>query len=152
MIPFIKRKKKFFTEEEHQKILQSIRQAEKETSGEIRVFIESKCSYVDALDRAKEIFEKLNMHHTAERNAVLIYVAVKHHQLAIYGDDNIHKKVGGEYWKKMMNRMEYHFRRSDYAEGIRQTITEVGKDLQKYFPHHKYIDKNELPDDIVSGS
>lgn len=152
MIPFLKRKKKFFTEEEHQKILQAIKHAEKDSSGEIRVFIESKCSYVDALDRAKEVFEKLNMQRTQERNAVLIYVAVKHHQLAVLGDEGIHKKVGNEYWEKIMKRMEYHFERKDYAEGICQIISELGKDLQKYFPYHKYTDKNELPDDIISGS
>ncbi|HWC55324.1 MAG TPA: TPM domain-containing protein, partial [Chitinophagaceae bacterium] len=105
MFSILKKRNKFFTEEEHQKILQAIQHAEKETSGEIRVFVESKCSYMDALDRAKEIFEKLNMQNTAERNAVLIYVAVKHHQLAIFGDEAIHKKVGKGYWSKLVTQM-----------------------------------------------
>ncbi|HVT85579.1 MAG TPA: TPM domain-containing protein [Chitinophagaceae bacterium] len=145
------RKNRFFTEEEQQQILQAIQQAEKETSGEIRVFVESKCSYMDALDRAKEIFSRLNMQDTTERNAVLIYVAVKHHQLAIFGDEAIHKKVGNDYWGRLVKQMVHHFHKNNIAEGIRLTIMELGHDLQKHFPHHKYIDKNELPDDIVFG-
>lgn len=152
MFSVFRKKNKFFTEAEHQQILQAIQQAEKETSGEIRVFVESKCSYMDALDRAKEIFQRLNMHTTTERNAVLIYVAVKHHQLAILGDEGIYKKVGKEYWNRLVKQMIHHFHKNDFVEGIRLSISEIGQDLQKHFPHHKYIDKNELPDDIVFGS
>lgn len=146
-----RKKNKFFTAEENQHIVEAIQQAEKETSGEIRVYVENKCSYMDALDRAKEIFSKLNMHNTTERNAVLIYIALKHRQLAIFGDEAIHKKVGDEYWTRMVKHMISHFDKKSFAEGIRQTVLEIGQDLQKHFPHHKYTDKNELPDDIVFG-
>ncbi|MBS1921561.1 MAG: TPM domain-containing protein [Bacteroidetes bacterium] len=149
---FIFRKnKEFISPEEKQRILEAIQQAEKETSGEIRVFIESKCSYVDALDRAKEMFHHLNMQNTKERNAVLIYLAVKHHQLAIFGDEGIHKKVSTEYWNKLVKQMIHHFHHNNFAEGIRLAIMELGQDLKKYFPYDKNNDKNELPDDIVYG-
>lgn len=144
-------KKEFFKPEEKQLIVEAIQQAEKQTSGEIRVFVESKCSYMDALDRAAEIFSKMQMQNTAERNAVLIYVAVKDRQLAIFGDEGIHKKVGNEYWSRLVKQMISHFDKNNFAEGIRHCVSEVGKDLQKHFPHHKYTDKNELPDDIVFG-
>jgi uncharacterized membrane protein len=152
MFSVFRKKNKFFTEAEHQQILQAIQQAEKETSGEIRVFVESKCSYMDALDRAEEIFHRLNMHNTTERNAVLIYVAVKHHQVAIFGDEGIYKKVGHDYWNRQVKQMVHHFRKNNFVEGIRLTVLDIGQDLQKHFPHHKYIDKNELPDDIVFGN
>src|SRR5262245_58206042 len=97
MFSFTK-KNKFFTAEENRHIVEAIQQTEKSTSGEIRVFVESKCSYMDALDRAKEIFSKIEMQKTTDRNAVLIYVAVKDRQLAIFGDEGIHAKVGDEYW------------------------------------------------------
>lgn len=151
MFSAFRKKDKFFTKEEHQQILQAIHHAEKETSGEVRVYVESKCSYMDALDRAKEIFEKLKMYNTSEKNAVLIYVAVKDHQLAIFGDDGIHKKVGTDYWNRLVKQMTHHFHGNNFAEGIRQSIFEIGQDLQKYFPYHKYNDKNELPDDIEFG-
>ena len=94
LFPWTKQKN-FFTEEEQKLIAEAIRNAERRTSGEIRVFVESRCSYVNPLDRAVEIFISLKMDQTAERNAVLLYVATKDRQLAIFGDEGIHKKVGG---------------------------------------------------------
>jgi uncharacterized membrane protein len=151
MFSFPGKKKKFFTAEENQRIVEAIQQAEKNTSGEVRVFVESKCSYMDAIDRATEVFFKLQMQNTAERNAVLVYIAIKDRQLAIFGDEGIHKKVGNEYWSRLVKHMISHFSKNNFAEGIRQSIVEIGQDLQKHFPHHKYTDKNELPDDIVFG-
>lgn len=151
MFSFFRRKNKFLTEEEYRQILQAIQLAEKETSGEVRVYVESKCSFMDALDRAKEVFDKLKMQNTTERNAVLIYVAVRHHQLAIFGDEGIHKKVGTEYWNRLVKQMIDHFHGKNFAEGIRQSIFEIGQDLKKYFPYHNNSDKNELPDDIQFG-
>ncbi len=151
MFSLFRKKNKFITAEENQRIVEAIQQAEQQTSGEVRVFIESKCSYMDAIDRAAEIFSKLQMQKTAERNAVLIYVAMKDRQLAIFGDEAIHKKVGNEYWGRLVKHMISHFSKNNFAEGLRTSIIEIGQDLQKHFPHHKYTDKNELPDDIVFG-
>lgn len=151
MFSVFRKKNKFFTAEENQRIVEAIHEAEKQTSGEIRVFVESKCSYMDAIDRAAELFSKMQMQNTSERNAVLIYIAVKDRQLAIFGDEGIHKKVGNEYWNRLVKHMITHFSKNNFAEGIRHSITEIGQDLQKNFPHHKYTDKNELPDDIVFG-
>lgn len=151
MFRFPRKKNKFFTEEEYRLIVQAIKEAEHQTSGEVRVFVESKCSYMDAVDRAAEIFLRLQMHKTAERNGVLVYIAVKDRQLAIFGDEAIHKKVGKEYWDRLVKQMISHFDKNNFADGIRHTVLEIGKDLQKHFPHHKYTDKNELPDDIEFG-
>ncbi|MDP9229682.1 MAG: TPM domain-containing protein [Bacteroidota bacterium] len=145
------KKKEFFSEEEKQFIAEAIRNAERRTSGEIRVFVESKCSFVDPLDRALEIFTRLKMDQTSERNAVLIYVAVKDRQLAIYGEEGIHQKVGKEFWNKEVARMIHAFNQNNYAEGIKQCVTEVGEALCKHFPYNASTDKNELPDDIVFG-
>lgn len=150
MFPIL-RKKKFFTDEENKHIVQAIQQAEKETSGEIRVFVESKCSYMDALDRAAEVFWSLQMQNTTDRNAVLVYMAVKDRQLAIFGDQGIHQKVGDEYWNKQLKQIILHFNKRNFAEGIRQCVLEVGEALKNHFPYNKDADKNELPDDIVFG-
>ena len=79
---FKKKAEDYFAPHEKQVIVDAIKQAEKQTSGEVRVFIESKCEYVNAIDRAKELFGQLDMHKTEERNAVIVYVALKHHQVA----------------------------------------------------------------------
>src|SRR5436190_6528657 len=149
LFPFAK--KQFFSPEERQRIVEAIKQAEQQTSGEIRVFVESRCSYMDALDRALEIFSKEQMQNTVDRNAVLIYLAIKDRQLAVFGDEGIHKKVGNEYWNKQVQQMITHFNKENFAEGVRQCVLEVGEVLKDHFPYNKDTDKNELPDDIIFG-
>ena len=151
MFPFLRKKKSFFTEEETSRVVNAIQDAEKQTSGEIRVFVESKCSYMDALDRAVEVFSKMQMQKTADRNGVLVYMAVKDRQLAIFGDEGIHKKVGNEYWNKEVEKMISHFNKENFAEGIRQCVLDIGEALKSNFPYNKDTDINELPDDIVFG-
>lgn len=142
--------KPFFTDEEEQRIVAAIRAAEKRTSGEIRVFVESRCSYVDAVDRAAEIFFGLKMEQTEDRNGVLLYIATKDHQLAIYGDKDIHEKVGTAFWNKEVQKILSEFSKQNFADGIVTVITEIGEALVTHFPYENE-DRNELPDDIVFG-
>ena len=150
MFSFFK-KKEFFTAEEKRSIAEAVQSAEQRTSGEIRVFVESRCRFVDAIDRAAEIFFGLQMDHTVDRNAVLLYVAMKDHQLAIFADEAIYKKLGQEYWNNEIRVMIGNFNQNDYAAGIRQCVTDIGEALHHYFPFDNKTDKNELPDDIVFG-
>jgi uncharacterized membrane protein len=145
------KKKDFFTQEEQQQLVDAIQKAELQTSGEVRIFVESKCRYVDALDRAKEIFFNLKMNETAERNGTLIYVAVKDKQAAVLGDEGIHQKVGQKYWEDVVNKMLMQFRNQKLADGICQGIHDLGEALKFYFPYNSSTDKNELPDEIVFG-
>lgn len=145
------RKKDFFSSEERQQVVDAIQQAEQRTSGEVRVFVESRCRYVDALDRAVEIFHNLKMEQTQDRNAVLLYVAIKDRQLAVYGDEGIHQKLGDVYWNQQVAKMIKEFNRENYAEGISKAVLNIGEALQTNFPYNKDTDKNELPDDIVFG-
>jgi uncharacterized membrane protein len=145
------RKKEFFSEEEKKSIVDAVKQAEHRTSGEVRVFVEGKCRYVNAIDRAVEIFENLQMHNTDQRNAVLVYVAIKDKQLAVFGDEGIHQKVGNEYWAGEVVKMITAFNKDNLAEGIRQCILNIGEALCTHFPYDKNTDRNELPDDIVFG-
>jgi uncharacterized membrane protein len=146
-----KRSKKFFTEEEQELIVEAVREAEHRTSGEVRVFVERRCRYVYAIDRTVEIFEQLKMDQTKDRNAVLVYVAIKDRQLAIFGDEGIHKKVGDEYWAAEVVKMIKAFNRENIADGIAQCVKDIGIALHEHFPYDKATDKNELPDDIVFG-
>ena len=145
------KKKEFFSKEENDKIVAAIRDAEKCTSGEVRVFVERKCRFVDPIDRAVEIFAELKMENTKDRNAVLVYVAIKDRQLAIYGDSGIHAKTGEQYWKQEVAKMVSHFNNENYADGISNCVADIGHALQTYFPYDKETDKNELPDEIIFG-
>ena len=145
------KKKDFFTPQQKEQLVEAIQKAEQRTSGEVRVFIESKCRFVDAMDRAKELFLKLGMDKTKDRNATLIYVAIKDRQAAILGDQGIHEKVGTQYWNDVVQKMIHYFRQDDLVGGLCQSITELGEALHYYFPYDRDTDKNELPDEIVFG-
>lgn len=145
------KKKEFFTEEEKQQLVEAIRKAEEQTSGEVRIFVESKCRFVDALDRAQEIFFNLKMHETELRNATLIYVAVKDKQAAVFGDEGIHQKAEKKYWEDVVTKMLMHFKNQKLADGICQGIHDLGEALKLYFPYNSDTDKNELPDELVFG-
>lgn len=152
MFELFKRKPvNYFSEQEKQLIVQAIQKAEQRTSGEVRIYIENHCRFMDPVMRAKEMFQALNMYETAERNGVLVYVAMKDRQLAIYGDEGIHTKVGHDFWNAQVQKMLLHFNKNNYAEGIAEIIREIGEALAVNFPYNGEADKNELPDDIVFG-
>ncbi|MEO6612207.1 MAG: TPM domain-containing protein [Chitinophagaceae bacterium] len=150
MFSFLRRKKKFFSDEEQRLIVSAIQKAERATSGEVRVFVESRCSYMDALDRAVELFAQMGMQATEERNGVLVYVAIKDQQFAVFGDEGIHRKVGPDYWNTEVIKMMRDFNRENYALGIAGCIEDIGHALQQFFPYTE-SDKNELSDDIQFG-
>lgn len=145
------RKKPFFTEEQNEKIVHAIRDAETQTSGEIRIFVEGRCKYVDALDRAKELFDNLEMEKTGLRNGVLFYIAIKDKQLAIFADKGIHEAAGADYWKNAVKEILSVISKENVTEGITTSIFKIGQALKTYFPYQEEIDKNELPDEIVFG-
>jgi uncharacterized membrane protein len=133
-------------------VVAAIRQAELRTTGEIRIFIEQHCSFMDAIDRAVELFTKLGMEQTEERNAVLVYVAIKDHQFAIYGDEEIYLKAGGpRFWEDAAAILQTGLSRGDLAGGLVSCINELGNALAAHFPYHSDVEKNELPDEIVFG-
>ena len=150
MLSFFKRKD-FFSPDERARIIDAIRVAEMQTSGEIRLFVESRCKYVDPVDQASEIFWRLKMDQTVERNGVLIYVAIKDHQLAIIGDEGIHQRVGSQFWDKEVVNMLKHFQDKEFVAGIVAVVEDIGDALRTHFPYVTSTDKNELPDDIVFG-
>ena len=130
----------------------AIRSAESGTTGELRVFIESRCSYVDAMDKARELFVKLGMANTERRNAVLVYMALDDHQFAIFGDEEIYNKAGGPaFWEGAAVELRVHLKNGEIADGLVACIEKLGKALATYFPYDPEIHRNELPDEIVFG-
>lgn len=136
----------FFTKEEQQKIVAAIKEAELNTSGEIRVHIENHCKE-EALERAAELFYDLKMNHTAARNGILFYLAVKDRKFAIIGDEGINKEVEHDFWNDIKDEMISNFKENKFAEGLIVGILKCGDKLKEYFPYQN-DDINELSDEI----
>ncbi|MFY8024521.1 MAG: TPM domain-containing protein [Sediminibacterium sp.] len=148
---FKKKQREYFTPAEKDIIVKAIQEAERRTSGEIRIYVESKCEMVNPVLRAREIFYQLKMDQTASRNGVLLYLAMDDHQLAVFGDEGIHQKVGHEFWEKEVAIMLKEFKQKHFIEGIAHIVEDIGEALVTHFPYDGTTDKNELPDDIVFG-
>ncbi len=140
-----------FTTDDLEAIGAAVAAAERQTSGEIRVHLERRLprgsAPGDALPRATEIFTRLGMHATADRNGVLIYLAVEDHQLAIAGDAGVHARVGDEYWQRIRDAMVERLRRGDARAAVLHAVAEVGEVLRRFFPPRP-DDRNELSDQV----
>jgi uncharacterized membrane protein len=139
----------FFTTEQKKQITDAIKQAELNTSGEIRVHFETTCK-IDVLDRAAQVFDALKMQKTALRNGVLFYLAIENKQFAILGDAGINQKVPENFWEQIKETMLTHFKKGDFAGGLEQGILMAGEQLKAHF-NYKSDDKNELSDEISFG-
>ena len=132
--------------EEDRRVVEAIKQAELNTSGEIKVHIENRCKG-DVEERSLFVFDKLKLHETKLRNGVLIYLAVRDHKFAILGDEGINKVVGDGFWNDVKDLMLSHFKEGRFADGLEQGIMRCGEKLKTYFPYQS-DDINEIPDDI----
>lgn len=136
----------FLTPEEEQEIIEAIRTAEENTSGEIRIHIE-RGSNMDPFDRAKKVFRLLKMDNTKLQNGVLIYINVEHKTFAICGDKGIHDAVSQNFWDSTKDVIQTHFKKKNFKQGLIDGVLKAGEQLQKYFPREKG-DVNELSDEI----
>ena len=136
----------FFSKEQQAQILASVKEAELETSGEIRVHIETSLKG-DVLVRTAWLFKKLGMDKTAERNGVLFYLAVGDRKFAIIGDSGINAKVPSGFWDEISELLKKNFKEGKFAEGLSEGIIMAGYQLKTHFPHRS-DDVNELPDEI----
>lgn len=139
----------FLTSQEEQEIVEAIRTAEKNTSGEIRVHLETHTDE-DAFDRAAEVFDFLHMNNTKQSNGVLIYVAVEDRTLVIMGDKGINDKVPPHFWESTKDVIISQFKAGKMKQGLVDGILKAGEQLKQHFPY-KATDTNELPDDISVG-
>ena len=141
----------FLTFQEERDVIDAIRRAEKSTSGEIRVHLENTTT-IDPYERAMEVFEKLKMHQTSNRNGVLFYFAVDDRTFVIFGDEGINNLVPDDFWESTKNEMLGYFRQGSFKEGIVAGILKAGKVLKSYFPFDEEKDINELSDEISTGN
>jgi uncharacterized membrane protein len=136
----------FFNEEQKKLITDAVKEAELNTSGEIRVHIESDCKE-DVLDRAAYMFEKLEIHKTELRNGVLFYLSITDKKFAILGDAGINKVTSENFWEEIKETVINHFKKSEFDIGLSTGIKMAGEALKEHFPYQK-DDVNELSDEI----
>lgn len=144
--------RKFFTADEQARLGEAIAAAEKRTSGEIRLHLERDvpkrgAARDDPYQRAREVFAKLGMHQTAERNGVLVYLATRSRRFAVLGDEQLHQRVGEAFWPEIRDLMAGHFGQDRFVEGLSAGIALIGERLRDHFPHRN-DDVNELSDEI----
>ena len=137
---------RFFKPEEEDSIIAAIQDAERNTSGEIRVHLEDNLR-VNVLEAAQKTFLKLGMHKTEARNGVLIFIAPEQRKLAILGDKGINEKVPEDFWAEERDIMLAQFKTGNYADGVCAAIQQAGAKLKAFFPYQS-DDENELPNEI----
>lgn len=117
----------------HDDIVAAIREAEKKTTGQIRVFISHK-HVEDPVAVAQEEFLRSGMDKSPEQNNVLIFVAPRSHKFAVIGDESVHAKCGDEFWRTLADAMSGYFRKSEFTAGIVHGVQKAGQLLAEHFP------------------
>jgi uncharacterized membrane protein len=143
--------KNFFSEEEQATLIAKINEAESQTSGEIRLHIEASSKGMSSLKRAEYVFHTLGMEKTAQRNAILIYVASDDRKLALWADEGIHRAVPAGYWESTIDHMLSYFKADQFFEGTSRGISMIGQKLKTYFPYQSN-DINEITNEISYGN
>ncbi len=141
--------RQFLSKEQKKEVVAAIMEAEKATSGEIRVHIETSCNG-DPKIQALRTFHKLKMARTAARNGVLVYVACDSRRFAVIGDKGINAVVPAGFWKDVVAAMGEFFKKEEYTQGLVKGVIIIGEKLKAFFPYQS-DDVNELPDDISYG-
>lgn len=139
----------FLSKEDEQEIVQAIIEAEKNTSGEIRVHLEEHTEK-SPLERAQEVFFELHMNETQDRNGVLFYVGVADKKFAIIGDEGINNVVESDFWDCTKDVVIANFKEKKFKQGLVEGILRAGERLKKYFPYQS-DDTNELSNEISKG-
>ncbi len=137
----------FLTKAEEQEIVQAIVEAEKNTSGEIRVHIEEN-NTKPPVERAQEVFHILKMDETELKNGVLFYICMQTKSFAIIGDQGIDKLVEDDFWDCTKDLVISHFKKGEFKLGLINGILRAGERLKKYFPYNHENDTNELSNEI----
>lgn len=145
-----------FTDADLDAIAAAVTAAEAQTSAELRVHLERRVPAGpggepdDVLARARAVFLTLGMDRTEERSAVLIYVAIDDHRLAVVGDEGVHARVAAAFWDQVRDTMVDRLRSGAAREAVLAGVAEVGTALARFFPRRPG-DVDELSDRVSLG-
>jgi uncharacterized membrane protein len=141
-----------FRSEDLDAIAAAVRRAEMLTTAEVRVHMERGVpAGRETLGRAQEVFRRLRMHRTRQRNGVLVYLALEDRKLAIVGDAGIHAQVGAAYWEGVRDLMVGHLRAAAPREAVVRAVEELGRALGQHFPRGPGHDPDELANEVSTG-
>lgn len=140
---------RFLSASDEAEVIDAIRKAEQNTSGEIRLHLEPHTD-LDPFDRAVEVFDNLHMGNTKQSNGVLIYLAVTDHTLVILGDKGINDVVPHDFWESTKDIIIGHFKNGNIKQGLVEGILKAGQQLKIHFPFIKG-DSDELSNEISRG-
>ena len=141
--------KEFIHRLDEVRIISAIAEAERKSSGEIRVYVSHR-KRIDPLAFAQKRFLQLGMTKTRHRNAVLIYLVPHTRQFAVVGDQGVHEKCGEQFWQRVVDGMRVHFQNERFSHALIEAVNEVGKVLAAHFPRTS-ANANELSDEIVES-
>ena len=141
--------KEFVEAVDEKAIAEAIADAEKRTSGEIRVFV-NEGLVADPVKEAEKQFVILGMTATKRRNGVLIYFAPKSQKYAVLGDTAVHARCGQNFWQHITEKMTPLLKAGKFTEAILLAVREVGAALAREFPWEPG-DRDELPNRIARG-
>lgn len=143
--------RRFFDEAEQARLRAAIADAERASSAELRVFLESRLpDGEEPFQRARAVFAGLGMHATAERNGVLVYLATETRRFALVGDEELHRRVGDGWWRELAGELGREFVAGRFAEGLEACLRALGARLAEHFPR-RADDVDELPDETAFG-
>jgi len=132
---------------DRERVLRAIQEAERVTSGEIRVSV-SRFFWGNVRRVAEKAFVRLGMAGTRERNGILFFIVPSRRAFVVLGDEGIHARVGQDFWDSLAAALSSHFRKGDFTGGLLEAIQAAGAKLSAHFPYDAATDANELPDEI----
>jgi uncharacterized membrane protein len=140
---------KVFSPADLDEIAAAVGRAEAGTTAEVRVHLERGVPRGrEPLGRAQEVFRRLSMHRTRQRNGVLVYLALEDRKLAIVGDAGIHARVGAAYWAGVRDLMVRHLRAEAPRDAVVHAVEDLGRVLAEHFPRPPGADPNELSNEV----
>ena len=137
----------FLTAEETQRLDSAVKEAEKQTSGEIKVVLTRHC-WTDILTKAAQIFQKHGLDKTERRNCAMIMLVLANREFLIYGDEGIHGKVGQHFWDDVRDAMLDKFKEDEFGEGLCVGVQRIGEKLAQFFPYQA-DDNDEISDEVA---
>jgi len=133
-----------------ERVKAAIGEAERQTSGEIRVSV-ARFFWGGVRAAAERAFARLGVARTKDRNGVLFFIVPARKKFVVLGDAGIHARVGQEFWDCVAGLMSGHFKKGEFTEGLVAAIREAGRELAAAFPYDAAVDVNELADDVDFG-
>lgn len=142
--------KKLLTLADDVRVVEAIGRAEQGSRGEVRVHLERKCVPADPLERAREVFEALDMYETAEQTGVLLYVSLEPRIVSVFAGQGIHGAAAPGFWDEVIDRVAKGFAEGQAAKGLIEALDEIGKLLREAVPGED-THGNELPNTITTS-